>query len=309
MYLKSKALYIYTQSYTHTGSGSSLSAIDLPIQRERVTGFPIVYAGSLKGALRDVARSKYKIDALEAIFGPESPKYSSAIGVGDARILLFPVRSIKGVFAWTTCSLALERWARAMEGLHTIPTLPTTPVGYEPDGTPRCYSLSGLVDPNGYVVLEDVVFKNIPEPRENDRGIVSKFADWLAKLVFQGKPSWMDMLKNNLIILPNDEFTFFVSHATDVQTRNHLEPDTKIVRTGALWTEENLPEDTLMYAPIHSRRIMSQSQAPEVVIFRNDDPKIEAQNIIDDLQNNINGVIQIGGNETTGHGIIRLIWN
>lgn len=311
MYLKSKALYIYTESPIHAGAGASLSAVDLPIQRERISGFPVIHASGLKGSLKDAARYPYKTmpDVLDAIFGPDDPKYSAALGVGDARILLFPVRSIKGVFAWTTCSVALERWARAVGSIHSLPTIPSAPVGSEPDGTPHCYALNGLVDPNQYVVLEDVVFKNQPEPTDNGILLISKLAEWLADVVFAGQPEWQNRLKQNLIVLPDEEFAFFVQHATEVLTRVRLVPDTKTVQTGALWTEEHLPEDTLLFAPIHARRIMSPSTDAAVQALRDgQDPANEAAKILAEIEQKLTGTLQIGGDETTGCGFSRIIW-
>lgn len=309
MYLKSKVVYLYTQSPVHAGAGASLSAVDLPIQRERITGYPIIHAGGLKGALKDAARAKYSEDVLFAFFGPENPVYSSAVGVGDARILLFPVRSIKGVFAWATCPLALERWARAVEGIHALPVLPSGQLGVEADGTPHCWALSGLVDTSGYVVLEDVVFKNQPQPTDTNQGeIVSSLANWLGGKIFDAKPNWQTMLKNNLVILPDDEFAFFVQHATEVLTRVRLIPDTKTVKPGALWTEEHLPEDALLYAPVHARRMTSPSTDSEVLNYKDPQPETEAQKILDDVAQKLNGIIQLGGDETTGCGFVNLTW-
>jgi CRISPR type III-B/RAMP module RAMP protein Cmr4 len=45
-------LYVYAETPLHAGSGRGLGGVDLPIQRERVTGYPIVQASSLKGKLR-----------------------------------------------------------------------------------------------------------------------------------------------------------------------------------------------------------------------------------------------------------------
>lgn len=312
MYLKAIGLYLYTYSPVHAGAGSSLSAVDLPIQRERITGFPIIQSGSLKGALKDAARSKYgdsQKDLLAAIFGPDDTSFTSAIGVGDAQILLFPVRSLKGVFAWATCSMALNRWARTMKDIHTnLPEIPPAPTRI--DDTPPCYALEGVVMADGYVVLEDMVLKNQAEPNlTDDRGMVSALADWLATAVFPNEADWQTRLKKNLIILPDDEFSFFVQHATEVKTRVRLNPDTKNVETGALWTEEHLPEDTLLYAPVYARRIMSLSQKECVKNLRHpDDPPKEAEEVLTNLQQNLNGIIQLGGDETTGHGFVRLIW-
>ena len=59
MFLESKILFIFAETPLHAGTGSGLGAVDLPIQRERSTGYPIVQASGLKGALRsDTGESK-----------------------------------------------------------------------------------------------------------------------------------------------------------------------------------------------------------------------------------------------------------
>jgi CRISPR-associated protein Cmr4 len=46
---KAAMLFLYCETPVHAGTGTSLSIVDLPIQRERITGLPIVQASSLKG--------------------------------------------------------------------------------------------------------------------------------------------------------------------------------------------------------------------------------------------------------------------
>ncbi len=162
MFEKALILGLYSVTSVHAGSGAELSVIDLPIQRERHTGFPVIWGQSLKGVLRstyksielnekvnnktlrekleedlkefekkiketkneeqrkELERKKSEIESklksppkTTAIFGPETDKaseHAGAISVGDAKILLFPVRSLKGVFAYVTCPLILERF-------------------------------------------------------------------------------------------------------------------------------------------------------------------------------------------------------
>ena len=45
-------LSLYAISPCHVGSGSSVGVVDLPIQRERHTNWPVIQASGMKGALR-----------------------------------------------------------------------------------------------------------------------------------------------------------------------------------------------------------------------------------------------------------------
>ena len=57
MYEKTAMMFIYVETPLHAGSGRGLGAVDLPIQRERITGYPIIQASSVKGKLRAEVRA------------------------------------------------------------------------------------------------------------------------------------------------------------------------------------------------------------------------------------------------------------
>lgn len=59
MFEAKSILYIYTETSLHAGSGRGLAAVDLPIQRERVTGYPMVQASGIKGRLRAETDPQY----------------------------------------------------------------------------------------------------------------------------------------------------------------------------------------------------------------------------------------------------------
>ena len=50
-------LTFYAASPIHAGSGASVATVDLPIQRERHTGWPHIQASEVKGALRSHFRN------------------------------------------------------------------------------------------------------------------------------------------------------------------------------------------------------------------------------------------------------------
>ena len=129
---KKKIAFYHCHTPLHIGSGTTLDVIDLPIQREAHTDFPVMPSTAIKG----VIRAEYGLN--EVGFGsdtfPEKPEdcpnnidknkcdeFFNLFGYGDregdiiftdGKILLFPVKSVKGVFAWITCPLVLERFAR-----------------------------------------------------------------------------------------------------------------------------------------------------------------------------------------------------
>jgi CRISPR-associated protein Cmr4 len=246
-------LFIYVETPLHAGTGRGLGAVDLPIQRERTTGYPIIQASSLKGRLRAASDPNLnpqvgltKAEHL-AIFGPETGNasdHAGALSIGDARILLFPVRSLAGVFAWTTSRDALARFLREahMVGLSVDWELPA-----EPDRNTALVSGDALIA-GGSVVLEEFSFT----PDKSQANIIREIGQWLADnaLPQTGYDYWKQALPNKLCILPEDAFRDFVLYGTEVQTHIKLDPDKKTVQSGALWTTESLPVDTLLYAPL-----------------------------------------------------------
>lgn len=117
-------LFLHALSPLHAGTGQGIGAIDLPIAREKATGIPYLPGSSLKGVLRDRA-SAWDRDTLFAVFGPDTEnasEHAGAVQVGDAKLLLLPVRSLYGVFALVASPYLLERFRR--EAPHGGPSAP-----------------------------------------------------------------------------------------------------------------------------------------------------------------------------------------
>ncbi|WP_279487125.1 RAMP superfamily CRISPR-associated protein [Aeromonas veronii] len=52
-------LGLHAHTWIHAGSGEKDGVVDLPIQREAHTGWPVIFGSSLKGAMRSqVSRTK-----------------------------------------------------------------------------------------------------------------------------------------------------------------------------------------------------------------------------------------------------------
>ena len=52
MFKNAKVMFIYTETSLHCGSGTSLGVIDLPIQREKYTDYPVCQASGIKGVVQ-----------------------------------------------------------------------------------------------------------------------------------------------------------------------------------------------------------------------------------------------------------------
>lgn len=296
MFEAKQMLFIYVETPLHAGTGRGLGAIDLPIQRERITDYPMIQASSLKGRMR--AEVKGKIDNMKwlAIFGPETGENASdhagALSLGDARILLFPVRSLAGVFAWVTSRYALARFMRDAR-LVDLPInwkLPPEPNA----GTSEIWvSNDNVLNAGGSVVLEEFSFK----PDTSNADLVTDIGTWLANNTLPQTDEykyWREALPRKLCILPEDAFRDFVLYGTEVQTHVRIDPDKKTVQSGALWTTESLPVDTLLYAPI----MATKSRAKDITL--------SAEEILQKVINLKLSRTQLGGDETTGQGFVAL---
>lgn len=115
-----KIVYYHCITPIHVGSGSNLGVVDLPVYREIHTDFPVIPSSAIKGVLR--ARYEIEVSKEEAkkIFGSEEKEENSEqaklqageVIFTDAKILLFSVKSLKGVFVWITSPLVINRFVR-----------------------------------------------------------------------------------------------------------------------------------------------------------------------------------------------------
>jgi len=286
-----KQFFIKAITPLHVGSGSDLGVVDMPIQRESHTGFPKIEASSLKGSIRkefeddlkshivfgyDKDRSNNDIDKA---FGDEKNRdFSGALGFTDSKILFFPIKSVKGVFAYVTCPMVLKRFKNDIaicgEDVKNGFEIPLDEVLDD-----KCIVLGNTckIDKTKSVILEEYSF-DIKETKTKDYIKIPN----------------LDIDKSRVVIVSDDNFTHFVKNSTEVITRTKIDNSTGTVQNGALFTEEYLPSETVMYSLAIANKPFSDKS----------DLK-SAENVMDYF-NNISKVIQIGGNSTLGKGIVEI---
>lgn len=298
MFKTSALAFFHAETPVHAGSGQSFGAIDLAIQRERHTEFPVIAASGVKGAVRDWFAKHQDFgkgsDRVTAVFGPDTQNASAhagAVSFTDARTLLFPVRSAKGVYAWITCPAVLARLGRDL-ALAEVPPLDAAILALD---VPRGKALGApkdcaVKDDRG-VMLEEYTFDF------QGHDAVAALAGWLAEHAFPAAPEYgplRERLASHLLVLPDDDFTDFVRHTTEVQARVALnEQKTTTGGGGNLFYQENLPADTVLYAAVLagddlSGKLNGQGDAPSVL------------RLVATLDGHR---IQLGGDETVGKGI------
>lgn len=275
-------LGLLAQTSIHAGTGSNTGVIDLPIQREGHNAYPCVFGSSMKGALRSHAE-QYIDDkqAIFAVFGADNQAdntYAGALMVSDARLVLLPIRSLTSQFKWVTSPYALQRLkddlARFDTGLSfELPTEALT------DNT--AWTAQKQSDD---LFLEEYRFKT---QEKNLNAVI----DVLAKLM--RKTGVETQLKQQLIVVSDDMFSHLAQHTTPVNAHIAIESDTKVVKGGALWYEETLPPETLLYIGLAANKARKQDSDLDT-----------AEKVLTTVTNLFKDKhwLQVGGNETVGMG-------
>jgi CRISPR-associated protein Cmr4 len=299
MFKNARIMFVYTESSLHCGSGSSLGVVDLPIQREKYTDYPVCQASGVKGVVREWFEFNYKEDneskkKIKYTFGPdfgdkkeESDAFAGAATFTDARLLLFPVKSLNGVFAYTTSRFALQRLKRDLEmaGGSNI----TWDVPDDSGDTILGVEGSKIADNQKKVVLEEYIFDFKP----NDS--VKAIAEWIANNAIPSGNEykfWKVKAKTDIIILPDNAFRDFVKLSTEVQSRIRIINDTKTVDKGALFYEEALPSDSLLYSVVMAHDAANATFKAE-----------EIMKLLNEIDGNR---LQFGGDATIGKGIVNV---
>lgn len=306
MYRKFLPFFIICETPLHAGSGSEVGVVDLPIQRERYTNFPKIEGSGIKGCIRESFENlQKKKELIDLVFGPQDEKdkekiHAGSISFTDAKILLFPVKSLKGVFAWITCPMVLARFVEDMEMVGKGEKIKEWNLTNIINTVPQKSNV--LI--SGKVVLEEFTF----EVRENKE--TEKIAEDLSEVVLPNETIynlWKEKLKKDLVVLSDDDFSNFVTTSTEVITRIRISSETGTVKEGALWTEEYLPQDTVLYSIVMTTSLRVQDKNKWEL--NGDSPDDEAQKVMEFFKKEVPKIIHIGGNQTIGKGIVRInLW-
>ncbi|MEQ8704132.1 MAG: type III-B CRISPR module RAMP protein Cmr4 [Phaeodactylibacter sp.] len=315
--------YLRTLSALHAGNGKDNGLVDLPIQRELVTGYPKIEASTLKGALRSRVENLSKekeYDKIHLAFGYDDQSsykgstdfsgegsanayaqyFAGALTFTDARLLLFPIRSMWGVFAHATCLYVLRRLSEDLEqaGQGSFKkTLGSIKLEHD-----QCFlpDISPL-EKDGKVVLEEYLFNKKPKEQGDNEGQAIAAA--------LNTATGLDV--SRLVILPDDAFGDFTQLFTERMTRNKIDDKTGIVADGGLFTEEYLPAESVLYSLLiaEAPRQPKEEQGKKHKALPSDfkTPQDVSNFLTQDCWIGADKkVLQIGGNTTVGKGIVEL---
>jgi len=343
-----KLMFIYALTPLHPGAGRAVGGgpVDLPVQRDEF-GFPTIWSSSLKGVLRSSfelkARSAQNDEErvanetfVRAVFGPEpaSPEvseYSSSISVLDARLLMVPVRSLVGVWAYLTSPHLLDYYRVYLEIASE----------YDHSLRDRLKELDGIIgvirdafekkgadaDRTALVSDEQCVIKS-----DQRHLVVLNEEEFTAEVKKELAGIW-DLLpcsieRRSLAVVTDNAAEGLVRKSLMIQPRVRLDYERKTVHPGGLWDEEHLPQRTLMVSLVIARQ---PRQSLEAIATRlaekllrdkkegdSDKARSFAEAALKKLGDmNAAGILDrlskqkfaiLGGKETVGRGIAKLLW-
>lgn len=306
MFQAQAVLFVYAVSPLHMGAGTAFGLIDNPIQRERHTAHPLVAGTGLKGALRHrqwaelptERRERSAANLLTRLFGPaagDPELHAGAISFGDAQLLAFPIRSLKRGFVYATCPAALARAARLLTlcaVAHNI-QVPAT----EPE---HCRIANPDLLNDDKLHLEAFEFS-----AHLDQALMLT-STWLAEhaLPAAGGDYFRNKLREDLVVLSDEDFGWFVNNACSIEPHVRIDDDTGTAADGGLFYTENLPPESLLLAPL----LCSAERSGR-------DGSLDAPTVLDTVLDGapeqhiaaIDGMLlQIGGDATSGRGQVLL---
>jgi CRISPR-associated protein Cmr4 len=291
-------LYLYAESPVHAGAADSLGVLDLPVQREASTGYPVIWGQSLKGALRRAAEQHdaWDVDHVTAVFGsavrePDEDRgdghetIPGNLRVGDAQLIAMPVPTLRRTFAWVTSEIALGRLARKYRALRADPAVVPQP--------PTVLAGRGLssnvdwVNRRGEVLGPCVV----PFDAETD----DRLAHWARRLAHDAIGAdevfapFTAKLRSDLLLVDSEVMPVLLRECTEQAVRVQLD-ENKTVAQGPFYSEY-LPAETILVASLSLRE------------HGRDDAALDDWQRLRTLFDG-DALLQVGGDETLGKGLV-----
>ena len=219
----------------HVGTGGyRLGMVDLSIVREPGTNIPKIPGTTLHGAIRLYAAYQYNKVQCAGSSISEKPCGDAAcpvcytfgyikdassgkrgvVNISDARILFFPVYSLKGP-VWVSTPPVLRECGIQIENTQDVVT-------------------SMDIPPNTVINLGWLMVK-----------IVGKTA-----ITLESESEEWNQIKDRIVVVPEPVFSQIVNSNLEIRTSVSISPETGTAEEGALFTYEAIPRSTFLWADV-----------------------------------------------------------
>lgn len=323
-------LGLYTETPLHCGTESTVGYVDLPIQRERHTQYPVIQGSSIKGVMRDESKRHEKLKGqIDRLFGcseesaqhadkqakkPEDdagdtteqsnlpPGIPGSVSFGDGILVAFPVRSSLAPFHWVTCPFVLERVLRLLGECWRG--------GHPPPGEAWASQ-----DQEAYpVLLEEllVTVQHNTEVGDAGSGVISHLLDLLPN-GDRGFAYTRERFAKRLLVIDDDSFRELVTTATDIVTRIKLNilgttrPIKEEAEKAALKQELGMAEDEEFDPADLQGNLFVEELVPPETLFACALRAPSRPNTLAEAFESL-PVIRLGGDETIGRGVTHLTY-
>ena len=289
MFENASIAIMYAVTPCHAGSSSALGVVDLPIQRERHTNWPMIQASGVKGAFRaNFDRFKNNISEesrgeinefkklTDSVFGTsEGTGYAGSLSIGDARILAFPMRSSAAPFVWITCPAVLKRLQKDLK------------IANLKDFDASNYSVKDneAINLGSEVLKDSILIEEYEVKVTKTEALPDSIKDYFKEAT-------------RLLLVSDEVFNYGVSNCTQIMAQIKIDSKTGTTADGSLRYQEELPSDTIMYTVIHwgDTKNSTEEKLKAEIIKKFITKEVIAQHI------------QIAGDETCGRGVFQLDW-
>lgn len=263
-------IHLHALRPLHIGTGAADGAIDLPHSRETGTGYPNAPGSGLKGVIRDEFAGANHA-SLEKLFGPKpGDAGDNAAGVAngkqgalmfsDGLLLCLPVRSVAGGFAWVSSPLTLLRYARERAALGLVDNLAAAAASMQALAVDGCACATGTTLIScGAAHLQDLTLTKTAALDSTASTVASKLASLYYPDTDSDHKEWRALFVKQFTVTSEPVFGYLCDMAMDVRARVRLKEDSKTAVGGALWYEESLPAESMLWATVAADPLPPQS--------------------------------------------------
>lgn len=287
--MSSQLFYIHALSPLHMGTGAAVGGIDLPHSREAASRLPNVPGSGIKGIWRDQFSTSPDITRLFGSDWSEGTRDQGALLFSDAWLLCMPVMSYVGDFAWVTSPMSLARFAR--ERRYTLPNA-------TPPALPQLPTNQAMVTNVCKLQHADDLYLHELKIKASNNPHAQAWAELIAGEVFSGEADFFQTaFIQRFVVVPEAELVQLSHAAAHVPMRNALD-DIKTVKDGALWSEENMPVETIFWGTVAADTLQDRNNSTHKAIDSLAQFTALAQRT---------PRLQLGGKATIGRGMCRFV--